>query len=243
MKQLPLTNGGFAIVDDEDYEELSKYRWHSAGGGYAWRMRPKKAGEKWDRRIGLHRHVMNLDEDDDRVVDHIDRNPLNNQKANLRICTEAENALNRSMLSSNKSGYKGVSWAKHLGKWRAQISFNRKIYSAGVHETAEAAYEAYCLKALELHREFANTEIKEFAELLEGREPHTPHRNKTGFKGVQYNAETKKWRAKIMRGGKGIYLGFFTTPELAHEAYLKAVRELSSAKEENTEGAELMKAA
>lgn len=241
MKEIPLTKGLVAIVDDEDYEELSKYKWQSVKG-YAYRVLLVSDG-KGRQRIGMHRQIMGLDLSDERVVDHIDRNPINNKRSNLRICTEAENAMNRSMLSANKSGYKGVSWEKNLKKWRAQIQVNGKNFALGVYSTPEEAHAAYCIKAVELHGEFANAEIKKAAEALSGREPHKPRRNRTGLKGIQYSVESRKWRAKIIRNGVLRYLGYFDTPEAAHEAYCQAAREMPSMQGRKLNRDELSKAA
>jgi hypothetical protein len=54
----------------------------------------------------MHRDILGLLRDDPRVVDHIDGNPLNNCRANLRICTQAENTMNRRLDRRNTSGYK-----------------------------------------------------------------------------------------------------------------------------------------
>lgn len=90
-------------------------------------------------------------------VDHKDRNPLNNCRENLRVCTHAENMRNRENRKINKtSRYKGVYKPKRYKKWVAYICCDRKIYRIGVFEKEEDAAEAYNKKALELHGEFAS---------------------------------------------------------------------------------------
>jgi hypothetical protein len=223
VKQIPLSKGrAFAIVDDEDFDELSKYSWQIVGG-YASRHLewPSGKGGKW-RNISMHRQIMGLGDNDDCHVDHIDRNPLNNCKANLRLCKPAENFRNRKVLSTNTSGYKGVSWHAALKKWRAQIQVDGKKIMLGVYETPEAAHQAYCIKAAELHGQFANREILDVAEQLSGVSAFTPRGNKTGLKGVTYFPSEGIWRARIMRNGKRIELGTFRSPEEAHNAYCRA---------------------
>lgn len=73
--------------------------------------------------------IANIDEN--LVVDHIDRNPLNNRKSNLRICTRAENNRNTNLKSSNKSGVIGVQWFARTNKWKACIGFNKKHIHLG----------------------------------------------------------------------------------------------------------------
>lgn len=225
MKEIPLTRGLVALIDDEDYEELSQFSWYATGRGYAWRVLPKVPGKKWYSRMGMHRQIMGLDPSDVRVVDHIDRNPLNNQRSNIRICTEAENYLNRKVLVTNTSGFKGVSWHKQYKKWRAQIQVNCKKTVIGFYDSPEDAHAAYCVAAKKMHGEFANTEIKAVAELAGEHVAYVKRKNKTGFKGVKFDPECRKWTSKIMRNGKMRYLGYFNTPEAAHEAYCRAAAE------------------
>jgi hypothetical protein len=89
-------------------------------------------------------------------VDHIDGNPLNNTRNNLRLATPTQNQQNKTKQHNNKSGYKGVSWHVRDRKWIAQIVSNKRYYFLGGYDTPEEAYAAYCEKAKELHGEFAN---------------------------------------------------------------------------------------
>lgn len=89
------------------------------------------------------------------LIDHIDGNGLNNSWSNLRPATRIQNGANSSLSKSNTSGFKGVSFNKRIGKWRASISCGRKQISLGHFETAEDAHAAYLEKAKELFGEFA----------------------------------------------------------------------------------------
>lgn len=85
-------------------------------------------------------------------IDHADGDPLNNKLENLRFCTLKQNGANRGKQKNNTSGYKGVSFNKKAQKYKAEIN---RIY-IGHFDTAELAYQAYCVKAIELHGEFVN---------------------------------------------------------------------------------------
>ena len=88
------------------------------------------------------------------LVDHIDRNRLNNSKENLRQCNKKQNQRNRTKQLNNTSGFKGVSYDKKRNKWQAGIGVNGKRIGLGRFDTPELAYEAYCKSARELHGEF-----------------------------------------------------------------------------------------
>jgi hypothetical protein len=96
--------------------------------------------------IGVHSIVWEMHNDPiptGMIVDHIDRNPLNNLLSNLRLATIEQNNVNRSVQSNNKSGVRGVSWCKITNKWKAQISLNKRKIYIGVYETIDEAKIAY----------------------------------------------------------------------------------------------------
>jgi hypothetical protein len=92
------------------------------------------------------------------IIDHINGNPLDNRRVNLRICTPAENARNRRAQRGSHAGYKGVHW-HNVGKWRAVIWANGVRHDLGVFGSREEAASAYDKAALELHGEFARTNL------------------------------------------------------------------------------------
>lgn len=148
MRKLYLSNGGFALVDNEDFEELSKYTWLSYCG-YAYRPKSKKYGN--EKNVSMHVHI--LGKVDGMEIDHINGNKLDNRKENLRHATRSQNQANKTKYKNNKSGYKGVRFAK--GGWIAQITKDRKTTHIGFYKTAEEAAKAYDEKAKEIHRGFA----------------------------------------------------------------------------------------
>lgn len=102
----------------------------------------------------MHREIMNVS-NPEISVDHIDGNPLNNQRSNLRTCTHAQNICNSKLNSKNTSGYRGVTWHTGAKKYMAYIRHNYKMYNLGLFETAEEAALARNEKAVKLHGEFA----------------------------------------------------------------------------------------
>lgn len=153
MAEIPLSGGrAFAIVDDEDADRLQGYAWYLTRSGYAWRT----VGGRRDRRNeGMHRVILNAPKGS--TVDHINRNPLDNRKANLRLCTHSQNSWNSGYRSNNTSGYRGVMWIQHHQRWAARIAAHGRRYHLGEFRDARAAALAYNEAALRLHGEFAVT--------------------------------------------------------------------------------------
>ena len=134
-----------ALIDLGDIEKVGKYRWYATEKGYV----------KSQNNLRLHRLVMNATED--YLVDHINRNPLDNRKSNLRMCTQAENSRNVGVSQANTTGFKGVYFEKLNNKYRARIKYNGKRISLGCYENAVDAAIAYDKKAIELFGDFAYT--------------------------------------------------------------------------------------
>lgn len=89
-------------------------------------------------------------------IDHIDRNPLNNCPENLRVATRSCNAMNRSLQSNNKSGFKGVTFCKRTDSWMAQIGIGRKTLFLGRYKNIEDAVLARKVAEKKYHKEFAS---------------------------------------------------------------------------------------
>ncbi|MDR6389161.1 HNH endonuclease [Paraburkholderia phenoliruptrix] len=153
--EIKLGGGGVAIVDAEDYERLSKIKWHLTPGGRA-HGHVHKTPEGWGYTALMHRFILGLMKGDPREVDHINGNPLDNRKANLRICTRVENCRNMGISSRNKCGFKGVVLNKLRGRYQSKIVVHGKRIHLGYFDTAEEAHAAYCRAATELYGEFAN---------------------------------------------------------------------------------------
>jgi hypothetical protein len=147
MKTIPLSQGKYAVVDEKDYEFLSQWKW-SLSNGYAVRGEYKKGKRKT---IYMHRLITGF-----KTTDHINRNSLDNRRANLRECTVAQNAHNRVKQKNNTSGYKGVYFHKLENKWMSAIISNGKRIHLGYFSQKKEANEAYKKAALIYHGEFAN---------------------------------------------------------------------------------------
>ena len=156
MKEIPLSQGKIALVDDQDFETLSRRKW------YAWRYTLKSRVAWYAMRglyredgshqiIGMHRAIL----PGVAQVDHIDGDGLNNQRANLRPATPAQNQQNGFKRAGCSSRFKGVSWDGSRNKWKAQIGINYCVRNLGWFETEEAAARAYDAAAQECFGEFA----------------------------------------------------------------------------------------
>lgn len=148
----------FALVDDSDYENVCKYRWHLNSGGYACRptyisrkskINPGKVGS-----ISMHRQI--IENKGGLIIDHINQNKLDNRRKNLRLCNYSQNFANRPKLVTNTSGFKGVKFDRKLNKYVARISYNYKNYYIGVYVKGEDAALAYNIKAKELYGDFVD---------------------------------------------------------------------------------------
>lgn len=147
-KQIPLTQGKYALVDDEDFDYLNQWKWHYGRGGYACRG----SGHKGYPAIYMHRLIMNTPQG--MQTDHINRDKLDNRRNNLRICDASQNRANIGKRINNTSGYTGVARFRRV-KWQAYINKGGRRFSLGHFQTKEAAARAYNEKALELFGEYA----------------------------------------------------------------------------------------
>lgn len=157
MKKIKLTQGKFALVDNEDYKKLSQYKWYVVyrrNTFYA--VRAKYINGKRTEEL-MHRRIMGLKYKDGKFTDHINRNGLDNRKNNIRICTIAQNGWNRTgKQSNNTSGYKGVCRHPLSNKWRAQIKVNSQTKHIGFFTLRIDAAQAYNDAAIKYFGEFAN---------------------------------------------------------------------------------------
>jgi hypothetical protein len=148
---IPLGDGHYAYVDVADYEWLSQWKWHTQGG-YAVRYEKKKL-------IYMHRQITGAPKG--KVVDHKNRNRLDNTRTNLRICTHAENTQNARKIQGTHSRFKGVSYRKERDKYFAQIYHHGNQNYLGLFVKETDAARAYDRKAVELFGEFARVNFPE----------------------------------------------------------------------------------
>lgn len=150
MKRIPLTQGKYALVDDEDYERVNNLKWHACKHHNTWYALHSPTEKP---PVKMHRFIMNAAKGVQ--VDHSDGDGLNNQKSNLRKATHSQNIWNSRLKKNNTSGFKGVHWNKIRKVYQAYIYSNNKHIYLGGYSDPEKAARAYDKKARELFGEFA----------------------------------------------------------------------------------------
>ena len=154
-KIIRLTKGQAAIVDDEDYESLSKWNWYAQWSAFTKSFYAARGSRKAGRRtILMHRELLGLTSGSKLCADHINRDTLDNRRSNLRVATRSQNRVNSRLRCDSLTGFKGVSNSKS-GRYRAQIRNKGKNTYLGTFDTPEEAFGVYSLAAKRLHGEFA----------------------------------------------------------------------------------------
>lgn len=157
MREIPLTQGKVALVDNADYDWLNQHKWHAnedcSGNFYAARNLPLGNGKYYH--IRMHRQILGLKRGDKREIDHKNHKTLDNRRINIRICTHQQNLMNHKLHSNTSSKYKGVYWDKQHKKWRARIYIKGKRKHLGRFEDEKQAALAYNEAAKKYYGEFA----------------------------------------------------------------------------------------
>lgn len=123
MKEIKLTKGQYALVDDEDFDYLNQWKWKFDSHGYASRTIYPKG------KVYMHQLVNQTKKGF--VTDHINQNKLDNRRNNLRTVTSSQNLHNSGISAKNTSGYKGISLMKGRNKWAVYIHINYKKINLG----------------------------------------------------------------------------------------------------------------
>lgn len=229
MKEIPLTQGYVALVDDEDHETLSKYDWFVQKGRCT-QYAARKMTLSYNKycTVYMHRLILGLPIGDKRQVDHINHNGLDNRRQNIRIATSQENHFNRRTLAISTSQYKGVSWNRNLKKWKSRITINGKETHIGYFDKEIDAAIAYDKVALNEFKEFAltNFPVKNYIELdllsIQEIAKNKLEKKTSSFRGVYWYPRSNTWYACICRGYKDIYVGSFESETEAAKAYNEA---------------------
>ncbi len=159
LRSIPLTKGFSALVDEADYELLSAHSWRAlvrTNNVYAvrWERGSEIPPGGVRRMIYMHRGVLGLKPDDEAHVDHVNRDGLDNRRANLRTCSRGENLAN-APAKGGRSRFKGLYFRKDTGRWVARLGADGRVRFLGSFESEVDAAMAYDQAALEQWGEFA----------------------------------------------------------------------------------------
>jgi hypothetical protein len=153
MKEIKLTQGKVALVDDEDFNYLNQFKWQVIKPRYIYYV--VKSGKRINgknKKEYMHRIIMNTPSH--LQVDHIDHNGLNNQKSNLRNCNNSQNNANKILMNEEK--YRGICWDKSRNKWMSSIRFMGKNIFLGRFSDPIIAAKEYDRVVIKYHGEFAH---------------------------------------------------------------------------------------
>lgn len=204
-----LNNGAVILIDDCDLPLLQKYNW-GTNNGYVFRDEQK---DFVVTRFYFHRVIMNAPKGLE--VDHVNGNPSDNRRTNLRVCTPNQNKRNRRKpRNAENSTYKGVK--KRNGRFESAIGRGASYRYLGTYKTEVEAAIAYNDMAKELYGEFANlNEIpKEFSHVIP-----KPYTGSSEYRGVMFHKRVKKWQASIQHDKKRRHIGYFDCEHEAAKAY------------------------
>ena len=155
FRKIPLTRGYYTIVDQCDYERMRQYKWqvnvHNGKPRQAGRTERKNNKQCY---LTMHREIMNPPKH--MVVDHINRNPLDNRRANLRLATPQQNTWNRYFYKDGiSSKYYGVSLDKESNRWKVRIAVDGESKFIGYFDDEREAAKAFDAEALKHRGDFA----------------------------------------------------------------------------------------
>jgi hypothetical protein len=163
FRKIDLGESYFTIVEPRDYYKIRRFKWCIWGNGskfYAVRIMVTGPGKT--KTMYLHRQILNAPKGV--LVDHRNRDPLDNRRANLRFATQSENMQNRGKRKNGTSKFIGVWFVKVKSKWESRITHNGKLIYIGAFDSEIAAARAYDKAALEYRKEFARLNFPEIAQ-------------------------------------------------------------------------------
>lgn len=209
------TKNQYVIIDTDYLELVRRIKWRFSTKGYA---TGTLRIDRKDKTVSMHRLIFlshyGLSSDSVPMVDHINRDKLDNRLENLRLATGSQNLMNRGSTCVNTSGYKGVS-EKRSGVWRAVIGCEGKQTNLGHFSSPEEAALAYNTAARELHGDYALLNVVNTTEC---------NRRKHEIGGVSRDKD--RWRARLTEQGKRIHIGSFATKEEAIAAVNKRIESI-----------------
>lgn len=147
---IPLTQGKFALIDEDDFEIVSRHKWSLAVRTESHSKREYAQAFVDGKMVLMHRLIIGANPGE--IVDHVCGDGLDNRRSNLRKATPSENNQNQPMQGHNPWGFKGVSPNKN--RWRARIRLNGNEIHLGTFDTREQAAHAYDDAARQLYGQF-----------------------------------------------------------------------------------------
>jgi len=196
------------LIDDSDVELIREYEWHL----YSTKLYNKSYARATidGKKVTMHRLLLDSPDFD---IDHIDGDGLNNCRNNLRLCTNAQNQMNRKKKRNSISRYKGVYWDRINSKWIAEITYKGIKNVLGRYVSENEAGKKYNEKAKELFGDFAKeNRIDDIdREYPENIEVLTKVNKSSQYKGISWDSHRKKWIAHTRIGKKRIKIGRYET--------------------------------
>lgn len=220
---IPLTKGQFAIVDQPDFERLSKFKWYS-DGRYAKRDQWVPGSPGHYECIYMHRFIIGAKPGD--IVDHADGDKLNNTRRNLRFCSARQNAENAAKKhNAFMSRFKGVTRTPQ-GKWSTSIRCEGRHLLVGVYANEVAAARAYDAAAVQFQGEFARLNLPGMPLWTwdEARSQRAGRVRSSTCQGVGYDKRSGKWRARKKIDGRWVECGYHATEEEAAQSIAAMTR-------------------
>ena len=232
MKEIPLTQGKFAIVDDEDYEWVMQWKWCATKNGKIWYVKRKNRNPP-PTSIYLHREI--LQRKLGRLLpgreytDHIDRNGLNNQRINLRAATPAQNNKHKRKDTLSKSKYWGCVWINEDKKWSVRLrnTDGTCLYLGRFTNEVEAA-RCFDQASMRLYGEFANVNFPEIGINPNWAFPIRVY--SSPYRGVAWHGAQRKWQVRAARDRRIVTLGYYRDEIEAARAYDKFTFEYTGKK-------------
>lgn len=219
------------LIDTEDLSKVDEFpnTWYQRGDRYVVGMSGRKHAR--DKGITRNFHRIIMDCPDDKVVDHINRNALDNRKSNLRIVTTSENNQNIPAQKNTISGIRGVTWDKHKDMWKAAARIDGKTKFLGLFTDINEA-EKVASEARLIHMPYSQeaTQGTEYTGQLEKhrKEIETKgfrHNKTSGIRGISWHTQSESWRVSVMINKK-IHSSLHKSIEKAKVAlnHLKEIR-------------------